>query len=151
MDGPRPVIEFLQRYFFHYVAGIFALLAVASFYYHVSDYVWDESERRRLELAGLKLANIIRLMDAPDYAFATTSRQARLFLFQEYSRFLKEDVLSLMRLREMGMAAMAYAVLFLASYFVFRLKVRLSCTNNDLKFLTGLELILFRRLEGARQ
>ncbi len=137
-------MEFLKEGLFLYVAAIAAVWAGLSFYYHVSSLRLVESERRRLEQAELNLARLLQLLDSPDYDVVSVSPHARRFLLIEYSRFLKDDVLSLLRLRDLGIQGMLYVGIFFASYFAMRLKSRLYCSNNDLRFLTGLGIGVFR-------
>ena len=51
---------------FFYVLALSALLICYMFYYMVSAFSSGESERRRLEQVELRLAHILRLVEAPD-------------------------------------------------------------------------------------
>lgn len=132
----------------YYVSAIVAVWAILAFYYHVSRFDWREDERRRFEQAQLNLGNLLSLIEAPDFGLLAHSHPARRYLFLEYSRFLKEDVLSLVRLRRLSPSACLWAALFFLSYFCIRLKAKLYCAPNDLRFLTGLELGLVRNLQA---
>lgn len=129
-----------------YLLGIFLFLLVVIFYYQVSRYEWSEAERRRLEQAELNLSVILRLLDAPDVRYLMSRPRSRRYLFSEYSRSLKSDVFSLLRTRELGMTSVALVGVFLLAYGLLKIKSLLLCQPNDLRFLSGLELALFRSL-----
>ncbi|HEV8132615.1 MAG TPA: hypothetical protein VGQ81_15320 [Acidobacteriota bacterium] len=131
----------------YYILGISVLLLVYVFYLQVCSLRWNESERRALEQVELRLAHILRLLEAPDVRMLMDNPKKRQDLFLQFSRLLREDVADLLRLRALGFKAVAFAGLFFASYYLLRLKVHLFCGRDDLRFLSRLELALFRNLE----
>ncbi len=126
----------------------FIVLMIYAFYLQVSTLRWDQGDIRRLEAIELHLAHILRLLDAPDVRYLMkNSRKARRSLFLDFSECLYKDVLVLFKTRALKMSSVAFLVLFLVAYFVTRVKARLRCTHKDLRFLSGLELVLVRSLD----
>ena len=68
-------------------------------------------------------------------------------MFLDFSSYLKEDVVELLRSRKIGGATLVFVFTFFLSYYFMRIKARVICGRNDLRFLSGLELVLCRRLE----
>ncbi len=132
---------------YYYVAGVSLALILYVFYLQVCALRWDEPERRRLEQVELSLAHILRLLEAPDVRLLMQDAKSRQNLFLEFSDFLRSDVKTLVRLRALRMNSIAFVGVFFACYYLMRLKARLFCSRNDLRFLSGLELALFRSLE----
>ena len=133
-----------------YVLGLSLILLFYVFYQHVASLRWDEKELRCLERVELHLAHILRLLDAPDVRLLLENPPSRQSLLLEFSDCLRRDVLSLLRLRAVGISSLAWVGIFFLSYYAIRIKSRLQCGRNDLRFLTGLELTLFRTLEQQR-
>ena len=133
--------------FYLYVVFLVTALGLAIIYYELARLEWSESERRRLEAAELELAQILRLLEAPDVRMLMENHSDRQHLFLEYSESLKRDVLSVVRWSSLRPATLCLAGLFLLSYYMIRLKSYLFCGRSDLRFLSGLELVLFRSLE----
>ena len=132
---------------YYYIAAISLALMLYVFYLQVCSLRWDEVERRRLEQVELSLAHILRLLEAPDVRLLMQHTKSRQNLFLEFSDFLMGDVKTLLRLRALRMSSIAFVGVFFASYYLMRLKARLFCSRNDLRFLTGLELVFFRSLQ----
>ena len=132
---------------FLYVSALSVLLACYMFYYMVTGFRSEESERRRLEQVELRLAHILRLLEAPDVRLLMQTAETRQALLLEFSQSLRKDVLELLRARELGLASVCWAAVFFSSYYLIRLKSRLFCGQSDLRFLSGLELALFRTLD----
>lgn len=132
---------------YFYVLGSSLVLLFCVLYQHVSSLRSDEWEIRRVEQVELHLAHILRLLDAPDVRLLMEIPDSRQSLFLEFSECLKKDVLDLLRLRALRVTSLALVGVFFASYYLIRLKARLLCNRNDLRFLSGLELALFRTLQ----
>jgi hypothetical protein len=108
---------------------------------------WDERERRRLEDVELRLGHILHLLEAPDVRMLLEDSRKRRELFLDLSSSLRRDVLELIRLRALSFGSLFFVGVFFVSYYLMRLKAMVSCGKNDLRFLSGLELMIFR---GAR-
>jgi len=134
-----------------YAATILFLLGGYLFYLQFSSLHWDESEIRFLERMELHLAHILRLLEAPDTRMLLKKPQSRRRLFLDFSSYLKEDVMDLLRSKKLGLAGYLVVAIFFLSYYSIRLKAHISCGRNDLRFLTGLALALFRRLEEEEE
>ncbi len=132
---------------FFYVTALSVLLVFYMFYQMVVAFSSAESERRRLEQVELRLAHIMRLVEAPDVRLLMQNEETRQALLLEFSVSLRKDVLELLRARELRIASLFWAAVFFSSYYLIRLKSRLVCGRADLKFLSGLELALFRTLD----
>ncbi len=132
---------------FFYVLALSLLLICYMFYHMVSAFSSGESERRRLEQVELRLAHILRLVEAPDVRLLMQNEETRQALLLEFSESLRKDVLELLRARELRIASLFWAAVFFSSYYLIRLKSRLVCGRADLRFLSGLELALFRTLD----
>ena len=134
-------------YILVYSSILFASLLIVGFYVYVSRMRWEESERRRLERAELNLSIILRLMEAPDIRYLLGKPKSRKSLFLEYSKSLRDDVLRLVKTREIGFGAAALVGVFFLAWFLLRIKALcFLCGANDLRFLSGLELSIFRAL-----
>ncbi|MBI3940113.1 MAG: hypothetical protein HY315_04715 [Acidobacteria bacterium] len=116
------------------------------FYHHISGLRSNEREIRSVEQIELHLAHILRLLDAPDVRLLLEIPRSRQTLLLEFSDCLRKDVLALLRLRALRMTSVLLVGIFFLSYYLIRLKARLSSNRNDLRFLSGLELALFRTL-----
>jgi hypothetical protein len=117
-----------------------------SFYVYVSNLRYESDELRELEKVELQLAHILRLLEAPDVRMLLEDETKRLDLFLEFSVCLKEDVQRLARNGSLGIKSFLIVTLFLLTYHLLRLKARLSSGRNDLQFLSGIELALFRSM-----
>ncbi|MDA2928663.1 hypothetical protein MYX84_01760 [Acidobacteria bacterium AH-259-O06] len=133
--------------FLLYATAVLVVLGGCLFYLQFSSLRWDESEIRLLERLELHLAHILRLIEAPDVRLLLQEPKSRRRVFLDFSSYLREDVMALLRSRKLGPGSLILAAAFFLSYFVMQLKARLLCSRNDLRFLSGLELALFRRLE----
>ncbi len=129
---------------FFYVTALSVVLICYTFYNAVAAFSSGESERRRLEQVELRLAHIMRLVEAPDVRLLMQNEETRQSLLLEFSESLRKDVLELLHARELRIASLFWAAVFFSSYYLIRLKSRLVCGRADLKFLSGLELALFR-------
>ena len=118
-----------------------------SFYIYVSNLRWESDELRELERVELQLAHILQLLEAPDVRMLLEDETKRLDLFLEFSVCLKEDVQRLARSGRLGVTSILFVTVFLLSYHVFRFKARMSSGRNDLQFLSGIELALFRSMK----
>ena len=132
-----------------YATAILLVLGGYLLYLQFSSLRWDESEIRFLERLELHLAHILRVLDAPDVKMLLRNPESRQHLFLEFSRDLKEDVVSLWRSRRLEWTMLAFVASFFFFYYGMRVKAYISCGRNDIRFLTGLELALFRRLREA--
>ena len=132
---------------FFYVTALSVLLICYVFYNVMAAFSLGESERRRLEQVELRLAHIMRLVEAPDVRLLMQNEETRQSLLLEFSESLRKDVLELLRARELRISSLFWAAVFFSSYYLIRLKSRLVCGRADLKFLSGLELALFRTLD----
>jgi len=129
-----------------YAFGIFCLLGGYLFYLQISSLQWDESEIRFLERLELHLAQILPLLEAPDVKMLLKNPDSRRRLFLDFSSDLREDVVGLWRHRKLDLTALLLVTCFLLGYYGMRLKAKVLCGQNDLRFLSGLELALFRKL-----
>ncbi len=132
---------------FLYAAAVFSVMAAYIFYLQFSFLKWDESEIRLLERLELHLAHVLRLLEAPDMQMLLRKPESRQRLFLDFSSYLKDDVVELLRSRKIGGATLVFVCTFFLSYYLMRVKARVICGRNDLRFLSGLELVLCRRLE----
>jgi len=122
------------------------LLILYGAYIHISTLRWDESELRELEHVELHLAHILRMLDAPDVRALLNEPIARDELLREFSAFLKEDVSQLLRIGGLRISSLLLVGVFFCCYYLIRLKARLSSGRHDLRFLSILELALFRTM-----
>jgi len=129
-----------------YAFGILCLLGGYLFYVQISSLHWDESEIRFLERLELHLAHILPLLEAPDVKMLLKNPESRQRLFLDFSSDLREDVVGLWRHRKLDLIALLLVACFLLGYYGMRLKAKVLCGRNDLRFLTGLELALFRKV-----
>ena len=132
---------------YFYVLGISLLLLSYLFYQQIAALRSNEGEIRYVEQVELHLAHILRLLDSPDVRLLLENPQSRQSLLLEFSDFLKRDVVTLARLRVLGLQSLAWAGTFFLSYYLVRLKAHVLCGRKDLRFLSGLELALFRSLQ----
>ena len=132
-----------------YATIILLVLGGYLLYLQFSSLRWDEAEIRFLERLELRLAHILSVLEAPDVKMLLRNPESRQRLFLEFSSDLKEDVMNLWRSRKMEWAVLALVASFLFFYYGMRLKAYVSCGRNDLRFLSGLELALFRKLREA--
>ncbi|MCZ6877802.1 MAG: hypothetical protein O7G29_06650 [Acidobacteria bacterium] len=130
---------------FLYASGILCLLGGYLFYLQISSLHWDESEIRFLERLELHLAHILPLLEAPDVKMLLNNPDSRRRLFLDFSSDLREDVLELWGHRKLDLTALLLVTCFFLGYYGMRLKARVLCGRNDLRFLSGLELALFRK------
>ena len=123
------------------------LLILYGVYIHVSTLRWDESELRELERVELHLAHILRLLDAPDIGILLEEPRARDDLLREFSASLKEDVSRLLKIGGLGVTSLLLVALFFLCYHLIRIKARLFSGRHELRFLSVLELALFRTMK----
>lgn len=129
---------------YYYVVALSILLLFHLFYLQMTSLNWDEIERKYLEHVELHLAQILSLLEAPDVRLLLKNPKSRQVLFLEFSSFVREDVLKLLSLRKLGGTAVVWVGLFFLCYYLMRLKARIFCSYNDLRFLSGLELVFVR-------
>jgi len=132
-----------------YAMGILFLLGAYLFYLQISSLRWNESEIRFLERLELHLAQILPLLEAPDMKMLLKNPDSRQRLFLEFSSDLRKDVVGLWRSRKFDFTALLFVAGFFFSYYGMRLKAKVLCSRNDLRFLSRLELALFRKLENV--
>ncbi len=133
-----------------YSTGILCLLGGYLFYLQISSLRWNDAEIRFLERLELHLAQILPLLEAPDVKMLLKSPDSRQRLFLDFSSDLRKDVVGLWRSRHLDLTALLLVAFFFLSYYGMRLKAYVSCGRNDLRFLSGLELVLFRKLERVK-
>lgn len=132
-----------------YAIGILCLLGGYLLYIQVSSLRWNDAEIRFLERLELHLAHILPLLEAPDVKVLLRDSGSRQRLFLDFSSDLRKDVVELWRSRRLDLTALLLLALFFLSYYGMRLKAYVFCGRNDLRFLSGLELALLRKLERA--
>ncbi len=132
-----------------YGIGILCLLGGYLFYLQVSSLRWNDAEIRFLERLELHLAHILPLLEAPDVKMLLKSPDSRQRLFLDFSSDLRKDVVELWRSRRLDLTALLLVAFFFVSYYGMRCKAYVLCGRNDLRFLSGLELALLRKLERA--
>jgi hypothetical protein len=132
-----------------YTTAILLVLVGYLLYLQFSSLHWEESEIRLLERLELHLAHILRVLEAPDVKMLFKNPDSRQRLFLEFSSDLKEDVVGLWRSRRLEWTTLALVASFFFFYYGMRVKAYVSCGRNDIRFLTGLELALFRKLREA--
>ncbi len=132
-----------------YTTAILLVLVGYLLYLQFSSLHWDESEIRFLDRLELHLAHILRVLEAPDVKMLLRNPESRQHLFLEFSSDLKEDVVSVWRSRKLEWTVLAFVASFFFFYYGMRVKAYVSCGRNDLRFLSGLELALFRKLREA--
>ncbi|MDA2934557.1 hypothetical protein MYX82_09475 [Acidobacteria bacterium AH-259-D05] len=130
-----------------YMTGILFVLGGYLFYLQFSSLHCNEFEIRFLERFELHLAHILRLLEAPDVKMLLKNPESRQRLFLEFSSDLRKDMVALWRSRKFDVTALLFVATFFLGYYAMRLKAYVRCGRNDLRFLSGLELALFRRLE----
>jgi len=134
-----------------FTLSVLTILPVFSFYRYVSRLRWEENERRSMERAELNLAHLLTILDQSDTRILEErSLEGRRFLFLEYSRGIKDDILNVLRARPASLEFWCLALLFFCSYYLLRFKARLSCARSDLRYLCGLGLMVFRRADSSR-
>ena len=133
-----------------YAFGIVCLLGGYLFYLQISSLRWDDAEIRFLERLELHLAHILPLLEAPDVKILLKSPDPRKRLFLDFSSDLKKDVVGLWRSRHLDLTALLFVAFFFLSYYGMRWKAKVLCGRNDLRFLSRLELALFRKLERVK-
>ncbi|MFB3902236.1 MAG: hypothetical protein ACE15E_02180 [Acidobacteriota bacterium] len=134
--------------FYYLFLAAFTVLMLYVFYQHLSSARYDENELRRLENMELNVANIMRLLDAPDVRILLRNNATRENLFMEFSAALKSDVITLHKLGGIRFASVPLWAMFFAAYYLMRLKAPLLCGQRDLHFLSGLELALVRSVRA---
>ncbi len=132
-----------------YAVGILCLLGGYLLYIQVSSLRWNDAEIHFLERMELHLAHILPLLEAPDVKMLLKSPDSRQRLFLDFSSDLRKDVVELWRSRHLDLTALLLVAFFFLSYYGMRLKAYVLCGRNDLRFLSGLELALLRKLERA--
>jgi hypothetical protein len=134
--------------FYYAFLAAFAVLMFYIFYQHVCSMAWDDNEVRHLERMELNVANIVRLLEAPDVKFLLNQPTSRENLFMEFSTALKSDVVSVCRWRGMRMGSLGLLAVFFFSYYALRIKAHLACSRRDLQFLSGLEMAFVRSMSS---
>lgn len=109
-----------------------------SLYVQASRTTWSEREIRELEHMEMHLGQIVRLLEAPDVQILMQRPKPRKTIFVEFSKNLREDVETLLRLGKLGPAGFFYVALFYLAYSLLIFKARFFCHRNDLHFLAGL-------------
>lgn len=132
---------------YFYVVGSSLTLLLYVFYQYVVSLRSNEREIRSVEQIELHLAHILRLLEAPDVRLLMEVPKSRQALFLEFSECLRKDVVALLRLKALGAESVLMAGVFFLGFYVIRLKAQWMCNRNDLRFLSGLELALFRTLK----
>lgn len=122
------------------------LLVFSGLYLHVCSLRWNESELRELEQVELHLAHILRMLEAPDVRVLLEIPKARDDLLREFSACLKEDVLQLLKIGGLKPSSFFLVGFFFLSYHLIRLKARIFSGRDDLRFLSVLELALYRTM-----
>lgn len=122
---------------FLYVVAIAACLLFYALYLQLARAEWSDREIREMERMELHVGQIARLLDAPDVRLLMERKAARKRLFLEFSEDLRKDLWKLVRVG-LSPIGVLYASLFYASYFFMRVKARLFCSKNDLRFLAGI-------------
>lgn len=96
----------------------------------------------------LALSVILDILQGADGQHLIQNPKSRRNLFFRYSKSMKEDVLEMVRLRDLSFLSVAYVAVFFVSYFLLRAKALLLCGAKDLSFLAGLELAIFRGVKN---
>lgn len=130
----------LESYFLLF----FVTLAGVAFYYHLSNFKLEDSEQKRLDEAELNLGIVIRLLEQPDTRFLLNQASTRRFMFVEYSKMLRQDVLSMVRQKELGLKTYALIGLFYTAFFLLSIKALIFAQVRDIWFLSGLGLRVYR-------
>lgn len=130
-----------------YSIALFAALLGYAVYLQFAAVRWDEVELRFLDRLELHLTQILRLLEGADVKALLRHPNSRQQLFLDFSNYLKEDVIDLLRARKMALSSLLLVGFFFASYYLMRLKARLACGERDLRFLSAVELTLLRNLE----
>ena len=131
---------------YFYVVGSSLALLFYLFYQHIVSLRSSEREIRSVEQVELHLAHILRLLEAPDVRMLMEVPKSRQRLFLEFSDCLRKDVMALLHLKALGATSIVMAGVFFLAFYAIRLKAQWMCHRNDLRFLSGLELALFRTL-----
>lgn len=134
--------------FYYLFLAAFAVLMAYIFYQHVCSIAWDDNEIRRFERMELNVANIVRLLEAPDVKFLLNQPTSRENLFMEFSTGLKNDVLLMFRMGGMKATSVSLLAVFFLSYYLLRLKANMYCSRRDLRFLSGIELAFVRSMSS---
>jgi len=129
-----------------YFLGLVACVAIVAAYYHLARIEVRESDREKLSEANLNLEVILIMLEAPDTQYLMSKSGRGKFLFTEYSRSLRADVLGLIRTRDLGLKSYGLVAAFYVTYGVMSLKSKLSASLNDIRVLSALELRLVRSL-----
>jgi len=129
-----------------YTIAIFLALGGYLLYLQFSSLRWNESEIRLLEHLELHLAHILPLLEAPDVKMLLKNPESRQRLFLAFSSDLRKDVVGLWQSRSLDLTALLFVACFFLSYYGMRVKAYVLCGRNDLRFLSGLELALFRKV-----
>jgi hypothetical protein len=123
------------------------LLVLYGLYLHISTLRWDETEIRELDQIELHLAHVLRMLEAPDVRILLDQPKAREDLLIEFSTCLKDDVLRLLKIGGLKLSSLLLVGLFFLSYHLMRFKARLFSGRHDLRFLSVVELALFRTMK----
>lgn len=132
----------LETYFLLF----FAVLAFVVIYYQFSNFEVKKSEQARLDEAQLNLGIVIRLLEQPDTNYLLSQTSTRRFMFIEYSRMLRVDVLSLIRKQELGLKTHFLVLVFYTAFVLMSIKSLVYTQMRDLRFLSGLGLRIFRSI-----
>ena len=127
---------------------VLVFILVFSFYRYIVSLSWDEHERHGMEQAELNLAHLLTLLEQPDTRWILEqTREGRRFLFLEYSTEIREDIARVFQNRQLNLMLLLLSGAFFASYYLLRLKARVSCARSDLRYLCGLCLVMLRQVE----
>ena len=132
----------LETYFLLF----FTVLAFVAIYYQFSNFEVKKSEQARLDEAQLNLGVVIRLLEQPDTRYLLSQASTRRFMFIEYSRMLRVDVLSLIRKQELGLKTYFLVLAFYTAFVLMSIKSLVFTQMRDLRFLSGLGLRIFRSI-----
>lgn len=96
-----------------YTGAVLFAVGFYGVYLPLSSVRGDEREIRLLEGMELHLAQILPLLEAPDVQMLMATRQSRQSLFLDFSSYLKEDVLALIRSGRLDVQTLILACFFL--------------------------------------
>ena len=131
-----------MTYFAMIAGGL--LLIMYSLYLYFASIRWNEGERRELERLEMRVASVMRLLEARDVQEMILRPVSRRFLFLPYSKAIREDIVEMVRRYGAGFTSVGLLAVFFLAYYSLRLKSRVHCGTRDLHFLTGLELSVAR-------
>jgi len=119
-------------------------VVVYGMYLYVSSLRPEDNEIRNLDQDRLQLGHVLKLLEAPDVQFLMEDDSTRKDIFVDFSEDLRQDVAELLERGRIPLTSLPTLAAFLLVYHSLRLKARLFCGREDLRFLANLELILWR-------